>query len=144
MYWWFGISPQKGIFTARPKERYRKHFYRPAIKRYFLHLLALMFLFLLFYILLYCFICDIRSNQSTKLKRKKGKIQVISRNSATILFFKSKMELCIFIRNISITFSYIVDEYHSNTLFSYMNLFDTHYIHITLKNTSIIVLSAEQ
>ena len=104
MYWWFGISPQKGIFTARPKERYRKHFYRPAIKRYFLHLLALMFLFLLFYILLYCFICDIRSNQSTKLKRKKGKIQVISRNSATILFFKSKMELCIFIRNISITF----------------------------------------
>ena len=40
--WWFGISPQKGIFTARPKGRYRKHFYRSAIKRYFLYLLSLI------------------------------------------------------------------------------------------------------
>ena len=51
--WWFIISPHKGYVTARPKGRYRKHFYWSAIKRYFLNLLfsillpALLYIFVL-------------------------------------------------------------------------------------------------
>ena len=55
--WWFIISPSKGYVTARPKGQYRKHFYRSAIKRYFLSLpFSLLLPALLF---LYCFICNI-------------------------------------------------------------------------------------
>ena len=48
--WWFDISPPKGYVTARPKGRYRKHFYWSAIKRYFWNLLFSILLPALLYI----------------------------------------------------------------------------------------------
>ena len=36
------LALQRAIVTTRPKGRYRKHFYRSAIKRYFLNLLSLI------------------------------------------------------------------------------------------------------
>ena len=53
------LALQRAIVTARPKERYRKHFYWPAIKRYYWNLLFSIPLLAHLYIsellhLLYC------------------------------------------------------------------------------------------